>query len=144
MKKLIIATALSLSLGIIMPAEINAATSPSTSQAAPKKAAKKTGAKKTATAKKYVPMSIGDCYIGEAMYYQSEPVWMELTLYPNGTCEWKANGKTSKGTFSGTITGGKYTVKVSVPEVGNYTFKGNKEHWDFEGPRESISLSLEH
>ena len=145
MKKFIITMALTLSLGILVPVGLEAATATSTSQTSQKKAAKKSGAKKSVTSKKYVPASIGDCYIGEGMAYQSEPQNIELTLYPDGTCEWKADGKLKgKGTFSGTITGKKYVVKVDVPNVGKYTFKGTKEEWNFEGPAEGIILNLEH
>ncbi|MDE7413594.1 MAG: hypothetical protein K2N05_07415 [Muribaculaceae bacterium] len=145
MKKLIITVTLALSFGVLVPVDLNAASTNATTQTALKKGGKKNGVKKSTSSKKYVPASIGDCYIGEAMYYQSEPQNIELTLLPNGTCEWKADGKLiGKGTFSGTITGKKYVVNVNVPTVGKYTFKGTKDNWSFEAPRESITLSLEY
>lgn len=145
MNKFIITMALGLTLGLTAPAESFAASTTSTTQAAPKKATKKNGTKKTSTSRKYVPVSIGDCYLGYAKNSQGGSQYIELTLYTNGSCEWKADGKLKgMGTFSGTISGGKYVVKVDIPSVGNYTFKGNKEKWSAENSSESITLNLEH
>lgn len=143
MKKCFYSIALILALGITTPASVSAATA--TTQTSKKKSGNKSGSKKSVTQKKYVPSSTGDCYVGEEWYWQEEPQNIELTLYPDGTCEWRANGKLEgKGTFTGTITGKKYVVKVNVPNVGNYTFEGTKEQWSFGAPRESVELNLKH
>ena len=76
---------------------------------------------------KYVPSSIGDCFIGERIRVPNDSgPWCEITFNPDGTCVLKTENDSLSGTFSGTVNGDDLKIAVRFSNGEEYDFVGTK------------------
>lgn len=79
------------------------------------------------TGQKYVPSSIGDCFIGERIRVPNDSgLWCEITFNPDGTCVLKTENESFSGTFSGTVNGDDLKIAVRFSNGEEYDFVGTK------------------
>ena len=79
------------------------------------------------TGQKYVPSSIGDCFIGERIRVPNDSgQWCEITFNPDGTCVLKTENNSLSGTFNGTVNGDVLKIAVRFSNGEEYDFVGTK------------------